>query len=48
MKNEILWYLFIIKRYVKRKEDKLLDKIGTIRWRRMMKKAEKINKKGRR
>ena len=41
MKNKILWYIFIIKRYFMRKEDKFLDKLGTIRWRRMMKKAER-------
>ena len=48
MKDKILWYIFIIKRYFMKKEDEFLDKLGTIRWRRMMKKAKAINKKGRR
>ena len=41
MKNEILWYIFIIKRYYMKKKDAFNDKLETIRWRRMMKKAER-------
>lgn len=46
MKYEKLWCIFIIKRYFRRKKDAFNDKLGTIRWRRMMKKAKSINKKG--
>ena len=41
MKHKILWCIFIIKQYFMRKEDAFIDKLGTIRWRRMMKKAER-------